>query len=168
MRQAVWAFLLAPAVFFAGACLQDNVQGGGDDVAGKAEPADNSFCHVCHMNYKKESVAVRHAKAGIGCAQCHGESDDHSSDEDGITPPQIMYAKQKINPACMKCHPESKVRRESEHRPVLAKLATHEAVCTDCHGKHRLTVRTRRWDKDTGKLIADDGVRMTREMPAKQ
>ncbi len=38
-------------------------------------------------------------------------------------------------------------------------------VCTDCHGEHRLKVRTRRWDKETGKLVSDDGVRMMEENP---
>ena len=33
-------------------------------------------------------------------------------------------------------------------------------ICTDCHGQHRMKVRTRVWDKETGKLIKDDGVRM--------
>ncbi len=26
-------------------------------------------------------------------------------------------------------------------------------VCTDCHGKHRMEVRTVVWDKKTGKLL---------------
>ena len=27
-------------------------------------------------------------------------------------------------------------------------------VCTSCHGEHRLPVRTVRWDRKTGKLVA--------------
>lgn len=43
--------------------------------------ADNSRCHVCHIKYTFEDIAVAHARANIGCADCHGESDDHISDE---------------------------------------------------------------------------------------
>ena len=37
---------------------------------------------------------------------------------------------------------------------------TNTMVITQCHGKHQIKVRTRVWDKGTGKLISDDGVRM--------
>jgi hypothetical protein len=30
-----------------------------------------------------------------------------------------------------------------------------DKVCTDCHGSHKLKVRTRMWDKETGKLIME-------------
>ncbi|MHC4458572.1 MAG: hypothetical protein ACYS0I_16090, partial [Planctomycetota bacterium] len=43
--------------------------------------SDNSRCHVCHMNYVKEDIAVTHARVNIGCARCHGESDAHIDDE---------------------------------------------------------------------------------------
>jgi hypothetical protein len=59
--------------------------------------ADNSRCHVCHINYADEKLAVRHARANISCEQCHGTSDAHCSDEDNITPPDIMFPLQKIN-----------------------------------------------------------------------
>ena len=29
-----------------------------------------------------------------------------------------------------------------------------KVVCTDCHGEHRLKVRSVSWDKGTGKLLA--------------
>jgi hypothetical protein len=29
-------------------------------------------------------------------------------------------------------------------------------VCTGCHGKHRLAVRTRVWNKETGKLVKEN------------
>ncbi|MHC4559092.1 MAG: hypothetical protein ACYS80_17520 [Planctomycetota bacterium] len=43
--------------------------------------ADNSRCFVCHINYMQEDIAVIHARADIGCAGCHGESDEHIADE---------------------------------------------------------------------------------------
>lgn len=140
-----------------------------------AEPADNSFCYVCHRNFEKETLNVAHTKQGIGCEQCHGISERHSADEDGITPPEIMYAQARVNPACMKCHSVEQLQKDNQHRslldrlkegsPSIAKPAKADAesvksICTDCHGQHRLKVRTRIWDKDNGKLLKDDGVRM--------
>ena len=109
--------------------------------------ADNSRCHVCHINYSEEALAVTHARANISCEQCHGSSDAHCSDEDNITPPDIMYPAEKINAFCKSCHPD-------------AKLGRGKKFCTDCHGEHRLSHRTRKWDKATGELIKDDNVRM--------
>ena len=58
-----------------------------------------------------------------------------------------MYPAEKINSFCKSCHPD-------------AKLGEGKKYCTDCHGEHRLSYRTRKWDKATGKLIEDDNVRM--------
>ncbi|HOW66986.1 MAG TPA: cytochrome c3 family protein [Candidatus Paceibacterota bacterium] len=136
------------------------------------EPADNSYCYVCHRNYEKEKLTVIHTPAGIGCEKCHGVSERHSSDEDGITPPELMYPAVKINPFCIECHAVDPLRNRPEHQAALALLREKDPakiltaggvtkrLCTDCHGDHRLKVRTRRWDKATGKLLSDDGVRM--------
>jgi hypothetical protein len=122
-----------------------------DDLDGPV--ADNSRCHVCHINYADEALALVHARADISCEQCHGPSDAHCSDEDNITPPDIMYPTAEINPSCKGCHPDGK-------------LGGRKKYCTECHGEHRLEHRTRRWDKATGVLIEDDKVRMlTDEMP---
>lgn len=123
---------------------------------------DNSRCHVCHINYADESLAVEHARAGIGCEQCHGESDSHCGDENNITPPDIMYPKEIINRACMTCHLREELAQGdlgAVHKPVLTGMLKQE-YCTDCHGKHRLAHRTRRWDRRTGRLILDDKVRV--------
>ena len=165
MKRLVWVALAASLV----AVVLLNVacpDGGGMDPGGGAHAgraaADNSFCYVCHINYKEEKLARRHARAGVGCEKCHGRSDKHSSDEDGVTAPDVMFPREKINPFCMTCHPAGKLKRKIAHWSVLdGKAKEGKNVCTDCHGKHRLKVRTRRWDKTTGKLIADDGVRMT-------
>jgi hypothetical protein len=117
--------------------------------------ADNSRCHVCHLNYAVEELAVVHGRANIGCEQCHGSSDAHCSDEDNVTPPDIMFPMEKINSFCKSCHAD-------------AKLGGGKKYCTDCHGDHRLGHRTRRWDKSTGELIEDDEVRMMTDEMLKQ
>jgi len=139
----------------------------------KEEPAEeraeeetfvaNLFCSACHYAFGDEELAVSHERAGIGCERCHGESERHRSDEDNITPPEIMYPKAKINPTCMMCHPRGKIKHVSDHASLLAGAETifdkstgQKEYCSDCHGKeHRMNVRTIRWNKATGELLEE-------------
>ncbi len=118
--------------------------------------ADNSPCFVCHLNYKGEPLARRHAGANVGCVKCHGESSAHRNDEDNVTPPEIMYPLDRIDRACRKCHTTHDVPAVAVIARWRERCATKtdpkQIVCTDCHGRHRLKVRTVRWDKKTGKL----------------
>jgi hypothetical protein len=109
--------------------------------------ADNSRCFVCHINYMQEDIAVIHARANIGCAGCHGESDEHIADESWAsggngTAPEIMFPKPKINLFCMSCHAKDKIDTD-QHKPLFANF--EDMVCTDCHGNHRLEVRKCKW-----------------------
>ena len=110
--------------------------------------ADNNRCHVCHINYKQEDIAVTHAKAGIGCKDCHGVSDEHIADESWAsggngTAPDRMFPPDTIKPFCMTCHPKDKID-QLQHKPVFAE-GDDRKVCTDCHGKHRLHTRKCKW-----------------------
>jgi len=116
-------------------------------------PVDNSRCHVCHMNYDDEELAVSHAKLGIGCEACHGSSDAHCDDENNAVPPDRMYPADKVNPFCMQCHPRVKLVDEAMHKPLLAGTATQKKHCSDCHGEHVMAERVARWDKVTGELL---------------
>jgi hypothetical protein len=115
-------------------------------AAGKM--ADNSRCHVCHLNYEKEELALTHAKEQIGCAKCHGASDRHIDDESWTwggkgTPPDTMFPREKVNPFCMTCHDMSKVDADEHECPYPA--MNPKKTCTDCHGKHRLANRKCKW-----------------------
>jgi hypothetical protein len=127
--------------------------------------ADNSACYVCHGNYDGEELALIHAKEDVGCIECHGESLAHRDDEDNVTPPDVMYPADKIEEKCAECHDSHDVSarevivRWQERCPK--KTNPKELVCTDCHGQHRLKLRTVRWDKKTRKLI------IRKEKPAK-
>jgi hypothetical protein len=94
----------------------------------------------------------------LGCAKCHGESDEHCSDEDHLTPPEFMFSKAMIQPGCMYCHPLLKMFEKEEarvkHRPFLDGTLPDKKYCTDCHGElHKVNHRTRNWDKLTRQLI---------------
>ena len=120
--------------------------------------ADNSACHVCHTNYQEEPLAVVHARANVGCMKCHGPSLAHRNDEDNLTPPDVIYPASRIERMCQKCHedhnvPAAKVIARWQKR-CPNKTDASEIVCTDCHGDHRLKIRTVRWDKETRKLLS--------------
>ncbi len=115
----------------------------------KGDPVDNWRCHVCHINFAEEELAVSHANVGVGCEKCHGKSDAHCGDEDNVTPPEIMYSKEAIVPACMTCH----TALSADHKAVVEGTATKDKYCTDCHGAHKVAVRSRAWDKVTRTLI---------------
>jgi hypothetical protein len=124
--------------------LDDEPEG---DLSGQSE-ADNSRCFVCHINYAQEDIAVTHARAGIGCASCHGESDKHIADESWAsggngTAPDVMFPRPRINLFCMGCHPKEKIETE-EHKPLFT-TGAQQKYCTDCHGEHRLTNRKCKW-----------------------
>ncbi len=148
---------------------------------------DNMACFVCHANYRSEFLADRHAKVNVGCVSCHGDSLSHRNDENNTTPPETMYAAEKIDPFCQGCHdahdvaPKKIVARWIEQKvkkPDATCAGCHKhddvppekvvarwkklgldnsdpakIVCTDCHGRHRMKVRTVIWDKTTGKLL---------------
>jgi hypothetical protein len=120
---------------------------GSEENSSSESMADNSRCFVCHINYMQEDIAVTHARVGMGCANCHGESDEHIADESWAsggngTAPDIMYPREKINPFCMGCHTKEKIDTE-QHKALFAEK--NEKYCTDCHGDHRLTERKCKW-----------------------
>ena len=127
----------------------------------KADPkkpvADNSACFVCHGNFQEESMVTVHAKENIGCVKCHGASLAHRNDEDNVVAPEKMYAPPRIDNACRVCHED----HDAPARKVIAMFQARfppntdpkKVVCTDCHGEHRLRVRSVWWDKTTGKLL---------------
>lgn len=134
--------------------LEDGNKGESTDL-NTSPVADNGRCYVCHINYEQEKLTSSHAKAGIGCERCHGVSDAHCSDKNNNTPPDVMYPAEKVNSFCKSCHPNSN-------------LSGGKKFCTDCHGEHRLSHRTRKWDKTTGELIKDDKVSMLTDEIHKQ
>lgn len=122
-----------------------------------ASGADNQTCFVCHANYSEEPFAVSHALMDIGCADCHGESIAHKNDENNTTPPGHMFPPEEIAKLCKKCHDSHDVSPNKViarwQKKGLEKTDPKSIVCTDCHGNHRLKIRTVRWNKNTRKLL---------------
>lgn len=128
-----------------------------DQAAATQAATENMACFVCHAGYMGEFLAECHAKADVGCVKCHGDSFAHRNDENNTTPPETMYPAEKIDPFCQGCHkahdipPKKIIARWKEVN--IDKSDPSWIVCTDCHGEHRMKVRTVIWDKETGKLL---------------
>ncbi len=136
---------------------------------GQGDPADNSYCIVCHVNYKRERLVTVHKPAGVGCETCHGISDKHSEDEDNLVPPDVMFSKRRVAPFCMQCHEKSELISENDDHKKLFETTYRPGgkSCTDCHSmRHSLKTRTRRWNKETRELQSYDGVRMMQQRDA--
>jgi len=133
----------------------------------KGPLADNTACYCCHANYEKEPFVVCHAEANVACVKCHGQSYDHRNDEDNITPPDRMYPAEAIEKNCKDCHDKHDAKAVDVvarwQQRCSTKTDPSTIVCTDCHGQHRLKVRTVRWNKKNGKLI----IHQKEESPAK-
>jgi hypothetical protein len=126
--------------------------------AGKKSSADNAACLVCHANFKREALANTHAVHGIPCTKCHGPSVAHRNDEANVIPPDVMFATACIDSSCARCHdshdvaPKAVIARFLER--TSGKASPRPLACTSCHGEHQLSVRTVRWDRATGKVLA--------------
>lgn len=112
------------------------------------DAVDNSRCAVCHVNLIEEELALSHARAGIGCADCHGQSDAHIADESWAsggngTAPDILFTKAQINPSCLECH--EALPEETEHDLALLSGSNPTEFCTDCHGEHQMVNRKCSW-----------------------
>jgi hypothetical protein len=153
--KVLYLLVVLPLLIFSAFAQEGKVE----SVDSASEEIDNSRCHVCHINFAFDDLAVKHEEVNVGCETCHGSSDSHCSDEDNIIPPDIMWPLASLNSKCMECHEQAKLPKE-EHTELFSEASEDVKVCTDCHGDHRLPHRTRRWNRETGELIESDAVRM--------
>jgi len=116
--------------------------------SGKSEPSGetidplsvNANCYVCHIPFVREEISKVHFAKKITCIKCHGLSAGHANDEDiGATKPDITYRRDQVDKMCMECHKT----HDAPAQAVIARFAERKlsdtaAVCTDCHGQHRI------------------------------
>ena len=102
----------------------------------------NASCYVCHIPFVREEISRVHFAGGVTCIKCHGLSAAHANDEDiGATKPDITFGRKQVDKMCAKCHKTHDVpARDVLARFVERKLTDKAAVCTDCHGHHRIEV----------------------------
>lgn len=107
----------------------------------------NAGCYVCHVTFVREELTTTHLAARIACTRCHGISAGHANDENiGATKPDVIIKGAQINPFCRRCHsthdvaPEKVVARWQERMAgkAVAPAPPLTAVCTDCHGRHKI------------------------------
>jgi hypothetical protein len=119
----------------------------------------NSKCYVCHPDLKTEELTTSHLAMDITCTECHGLSTEHMHDEMLMTQPDLLFGRAEVNkmcsnPSCHKPGGERIVYGLADHDPVAVeaffekwhgrirpngRAATHDSVCTDCHGTHNIT-----------------------------
>ena len=109
------------------------------------EPADNTGCQVCHIDFEEETLSVKHVEAGVGCNDCHGPSEDHSQDELNILYPDYLFGRGEVVSFCKTCHQEEHPKGKmyelfmkkwlGKYRPN-GRMIRADSVCTDCHGNH--------------------------------
>jgi hypothetical protein len=110
--------------------------------------ADNGACYVCHLELQKEELTTVHLRENIGCADCHGTSNEHMHDEMLMTKPDVVFGRLEVAPLCAKCHEKPHEERQPQLKAFLDQWrgrdrpngrAVHErSICTDCHGTHNI------------------------------
>lgn len=118
----------------------------------QAQQAQES-CLICHSDIKVEHQAGIHASYGIGCVDCHG-GDPSKVDLSAMAEEAGFRGtpkREEIPKLCASCHADVERMRPygiptdqyaeyltSRHGLRLAQGDTKVAVCTDCHGVHKI------------------------------
>lgn len=118
-------------------------------------------CYWCHSSYggsmaeiARDWEASIHAERGIGCEFCHGGDPNAATAGPAMDSAQGWAGvppRERIPALCGSCHSnvaymrQFDIRtdqlqryRESQHGKLLARGDDKVAVCTDCHGGHRI------------------------------
>lgn len=114
--------------------------------------SSDNVCTVCHSDKQVELQGSAHAREGIECVDCHG-GDPKAQTVAGahINNFRRSFDRKQIVELCATCHSDqAKMKpygiptdqfalyRTSVHGQKWAQGDTRVAVCSDCHGHHRV------------------------------
>ena len=114
--------------------------------------AAGNYCTLCHSDTQVELQASAHQREGVACVSCHG-GDPSAESVAGAHSKNFRGAfdRKQVVDLCASCHSDSEKMRAygiptdqralyatSEHGKKLMQGDTRVAVCTDCHGVHRV------------------------------
>ena len=125
-------------------------------VLSRIEARAEEACGICHPNVKTEYRESIHAKV-LGCTACHG-GDPAAEEMEAAHATAKGYigtpSRKDIPGLCAKCHADPNRMKAfglatdqyaqyqtSGHGMRLAQGDSRTAVCTDCHGTHRILSR---------------------------
>jgi len=147
-------------------------------------------CLTCHPDVKTDFAQSIHSK-DFGCTGCHG-GDPTAVSVEAHAPAKGYIGKpsrKDIPSMCAACHADADRMRpfglptdqyaqyqKSQHGKLLAQGDTHVAVCTDCHGTHRIMPRgdpsspvfARNIPATCGHCHADSQLMATYKLPSDQ
>jgi len=96
-------------------------------------------CQQCHVDVEDEFTPSLHFAEKVACVDCHGLSEGHLADENNEIKPDVVFIRENTDPLCEECHGCS---RPEDSQPAEAP-PEGEAICTDCHGHHEMTLTTK-------------------------
>ena len=142
------AALFGPMLWFNSVGCSGQRATGKDAVPTRTAMERNADCCMCHQPFLTEPLSVRHARHDVTCADCHGASRAHSTDEKFQIPPDVVVKPNGVDPFCLRCHKEHEMKKPPRNSlaatdpKALGTEAPHR--CTSCHGRHRIARVTTR------------------------
>jgi DmsE family decaheme c-type cytochrome len=115
--------------------------GSGGLPAHAAEPCDSESCMICHEEQGKASMMSIHWEAAnpdgeaLGCASCHGPSEEHCEAPEAAGPTMAFRETDPIRArldACLGCHAAHETGFNFKHSPHVKGGVT----CESCHRPH--------------------------------
>lgn len=115
-----------------------------------------NFCRICHSEVEVEFRESVHYREDLTCATCHrGDPSTYEMERAHGADFRAVPSRDQIPAFCAECHAASEKMRPygipidqyalyltSEHGRKLMEGNAQVAICTDCHGTHRILPRS--------------------------
>lgn len=114
--------------------------------------AGSNYCELCHSDVKVEFQSSIHENEGLTCVSCHGGDPSRDTVQQAHGGSfKSLKSRKDVPESCATCHSDSEKMRAyglptdqmalystSVHGKRLAKGDENVAICTDCHGVHKM------------------------------